>query len=155
MGESVSEFVWDTREAEGAGRGRERSGCRVPLALTRVATQAAFRWSLTLPLPLTRTLADLRDPEGRSPKWASRVKHGAQTIEQSQQNQDFSLGGEVQYQHALQSGGRLARLAANGFPNFPARDTRNGRLDPAHSGFLLPPPAWNPLPNWQAKRRDG
>ena len=33
MGESVSEIVWDTREAEGVGRGRERAGWRVPLTL--------------------------------------------------------------------------------------------------------------------------
>jgi len=33
----------------------------------------AGRHSLTLPLPLTRTRADLRWPGGRSPMWASRV----------------------------------------------------------------------------------
>ena len=37
VGESVSEFVWGTREAEGVGRGRERSVGRGPSMLTQAA----------------------------------------------------------------------------------------------------------------------
>ena len=38
-------------------------------------------------------------------------EHGAQAVEESQQGENLSLGGEVEYQHALQGGRRLARLA--------------------------------------------
>jgi hypothetical protein len=63
----VSVFVWGTREAESVGRGRERSGYRVPLTHTRVAhagrspqvahagrsvlARKAFRPSAPIPAP--------------------------------------------------------------------------------------------------------
>ena len=83
-------------------RAAGRSGSRQP------PTQAAIRWSL--PLPLTRTLADLRWPGGPLAHVGQPREHGAQAVEQGQQRQDFRLRGEVEYQHTLQRGRRLARL---------------------------------------------
>ena len=62
VSEGGSVFVWGAREAARVGRGRERSAGRWPRTLTQAAhareppTQAAFRWSL--PLPLTGALAE-------------------------------------------------------------------------------------------------
>ena len=85
-----------------AGRARSR----------QPPTLAAFRWSLTLPLTLTLTLADLRWT-GRPVAHVGQAReHGAQAVKQSQQGQDFRLGSKVEYQNAFQGGGCLARLAA-------------------------------------------
>ncbi len=48
VGEGVSVFVWGAREAQGVGRGRERSACRASLTPREPPTQAASRWTLTL-----------------------------------------------------------------------------------------------------------
>jgi hypothetical protein len=59
VSEGVSEFVWGAREAGRVGRGRERSTFVASRTRSREPlTEAAYRWSLTLPRPLT--LAGLR-----------------------------------------------------------------------------------------------
>ena len=113
MGEGVSEFVGVLREDEERVAGRSRS----PMP----PTQAAIRWSLPLTRPLT--LADRRWPERSFAHVGQPREHGAQTVEQGQQRQDLRLGGEVEYQHALQSGRRLARLAAGTAKAAQASDT--------------------------------
>ena len=88
------------------GRGCARSAGRGSL------TRAATRWPLTLPLPLTSTLAALRKTGMPVSHVGQAGEHGTQAVEQSQEGQEFGLGSEAQYQHALQGSGRLARLAA-------------------------------------------
>ena len=55
---------------------------------------AAFRWSLTLTLPLTRTLADLLWTGRPGAHVGQAREHGAQAVNQSRQGQDFRLGGD-------------------------------------------------------------
>ena len=50
-------------------------------------------------------------------------EHGAEAVKQSEQGQDLGLGSEAQYQHALQGGRRLARLAAGTAKAAQASDT--------------------------------
>jgi hypothetical protein len=102
VGEGVSEFVWGTRKVRAATRARSRT--REP------PTPTATRAPNTLPRPLT--LADLRWPGRPVAHVGQPREHGAQAVEQSQQGQDLRLGGEVEYQYALQRGRGLARLAA-------------------------------------------
>jgi hypothetical protein len=102
VSEGVSEFVGVLREDEERVAGRSRS--------PRPPTQSAIRWSLPLTRPLT--LADLRWPGRPLAHVGQPREHGAQTVEQGQQRQDFRLGGEVEHQYTLQGGRRLARLAA-------------------------------------------
>jgi hypothetical protein len=81
--------VWGARDAEGWGRGRERPACRSRSPSREPPTQVACRWSRPL------TLADLRWP-GRPVAHVGQAReHSAQTIEQSQQGQDFRLGGRL------------------------------------------------------------
>jgi hypothetical protein len=57
-------------------------------------------------------LADLRWPGRPVAHVGQPREHGAQSVEQGQQVQDFRLWSEVEYQYALQGGRGLARLAA-------------------------------------------
>ena len=90
-------------------------------SLTHTPAAHAGRGSLTLPLP--PTLAGLRWTGGSFARVGQPREHGAQTVEQGQQRQNFRLRGEVEYQHALQSGRRLARLAAGTAKAAQASDT--------------------------------